>query len=121
MLRGILKLALLVGLIHIGLTMATPHIANRLLSMKVKEIARENHLRSEQYVQNEILGYASDKRIPLELRDLRVWRQNGNLRIWIDYDRKVSIPYRPYYVDLMVVYPAGTQPPGVGAGRGRRR
>lgn len=118
MARTALKFFLLITLIHIGGMMIYPHIANRLLGMKVGEIVVSSKRNSEQFIQDRILEYAHEKKIPLRRQDLHVWRQGEKLRVVIDYDRTVAIPFRPYEVNMRIAIPPDAAPPGF---RSRRR
>jgi hypothetical protein len=118
MARTALKFFLLITLIHIGGMIVYPHIANRLLEMKVGEIVARSSRNSEQFIQERILEYAQEKKIPLARQDLHVWRQGKQLRVVIDYDRTVAIPFHPYELNMRIAIPPDAAPPGF---RSRRR
>ncbi len=115
--RTAFRILIILGLVHLAGLVATPHIANRLLKMKVSEICRECRRNSDSYIEGRILEYAAEKKIPLTGRNVHVWRQSDRLKVVIDYDRTVAIPFRPYDVRLQVAIPPDAAPPGYHPGR----
>lgn len=118
MARAALKFILLIAALHMGGMAVYPHIANRMLKMKVGEIVAASGRNSEQFIQARILDYAQEKRIPITRQNMQVWRKGKNLQVVIDYDRTINIPFRPYEVNMRFAIPHDAEPPGF---RSRRR
>jgi len=112
MMRTALKFFLVLGILHLGGMVLSPYIAHKMLKMKVTEIVSGSRRNSEQFVQDRILEYAQEKRIPISRRDLHVWRQGKQIQVVIRYDRVVNIPVKPYELDLQLAVPRDAVAPG---------
>ena len=117
--RLVFRFFLLAVAVHFGLAAGTPYVLHRFLDMRVGEIGDASMDRSERWVKSQILDYAREKKIPLEPEDVLVWRNRRDLRIWIEYEQTVQIPFHRYDTVYRVAYPEGTVPPRHYAGRSR--
>jgi hypothetical protein len=109
--RFIIKLCLALLVAHALFLFGFPHVLHRMLSMKVREIVSESKLNSEEYIRKEILGYALEKKIPLENDRVLVWRKDGKLRVWLAYDQMVQVPFHTYRKSFLYAQPPGAEPP----------
>ncbi|NNE09526.1 MAG: hypothetical protein HKN20_13275 [Gemmatimonadetes bacterium] len=118
MLKSAFKILGLSAVVHIGIISAAPHISHKMLTMKIREILKDNRGRSDVYIRNEIVKYASDKNMQVESDEIRVWNQNG-IKIYIDYTHEVKVPFKPYEVELKFALPPNVNPPGINTRRRR--
>lgn len=109
--RLLFKVCLALVAAHALFLFGFPHILHRMLTMRVREIVAESTLNSEEYIRGEILGYAEDKKIPLEEDRLVVWRKDGKVRVWLSYDQVVRVPFYTYSKSFLLSRPEGTEPP----------
>ncbi|RPJ40522.1 MAG: hypothetical protein EHM19_13550 [Candidatus Latescibacterota bacterium] len=109
--RLLFKVCLALVAAHALFLFGFPHILHRLLAMRVREIVAESTLNSEEYIRGEILGYAEDKKIPLEEDRLVVWRKDGKVRVWLAYDQVVRVPFYTYSKSFLLSRPEGAEPP----------
>ncbi|MBN1825716.1 MAG: hypothetical protein JW958_05570 [Candidatus Eisenbacteria bacterium] len=117
--RFVFRFFLLVAVIHLGVSAGTPYILYRFLDMRVDEIVAASMDHSEHWVKAQILEYAREKKIPLDPENVLVWRNRNDLRVWIEYDQTVNVPFHRFDTIYRVTYPEGTVPPQRYAGRSR--
>lgn len=118
MLKSVFKIVALSAVVHLGIISAAPHISHKMLTMKVREILKDNRGRSDVYIRNQIVKYASDKNLQIEGDEIRVWNKNG-MKIHIGYSHEVKVPFKPYEVELKYALPANAQPPSMHTRRRR--
>ncbi len=109
--KVLLKICLLLAVGHILFLIGFPHVLHYMLDMRVREVAATSTTNSETYIKEEILGYAMDKNIPIQGNRLHVWRKDGGIRIWLEYDQVVRLPFHTRTTSFTVTHPPGTLPP----------
>ncbi len=118
MLKSAFKIVAISAVVHVGIISVAPHISHKMFTMKIREILKDNRGRSDVYIRNEIVKYASDKNMQVESDEIRVWNQNG-IKIYIDYKHEVKVPFKPYEVEFKYALPANVNPPGMHTRRRR--
>ncbi|MFH1276934.1 MAG: hypothetical protein ABIK65_00920 [Candidatus Eisenbacteria bacterium] len=109
--RFLIKLVLALACAHGLFLLGFPHVLHRMLGMRVREIVAESRANSEQYIESEILAYAHDKKIPLEPNRILVWRVEDRIRVVLDYEQTVEIPFYTTSKRFSIAYPEGTTLP----------
>lgn len=107
----IIKISILLALGHILFLVVFPHVLNYMLEMRMREVVASSATNSESYIKEEILGYAADKKIPLQGNRLYVWRKDGGIRVWLDYEQVIRLPLHTRTTCFTLAHPPGTHPP----------
>lgn len=109
--RVLIKIALALACVHGLFLLGFPHVLHHMLGMRIREIVAESRANSEQYIESEILAYAHDKKIPLAPNQLLVWRIDDRVRVWLEYEQVVELPYYTRSREFRYAFPEGTTLP----------
>lgn len=106
--RVLIKIVAALAIVHALFLLTFPHILHHMLGMKIREIVAETKTNSEEYIKEEILSYAYDKKIPIVPNEVIVWRKDDLVRIWLDYTEEVKLPFYTKVMEFHYAYPPGT-------------
>ncbi len=109
--RTAFKIFFALAALHLAVTLLAPHVTNRMLKMKVRDIVSQSSTDSEQYVRIQIIEYAEEKKIPLQSDRVLVWRTDGEVRVWLEYDRRVVLPFYERTGHFEITHPEGVEVP----------
>jgi hypothetical protein len=103
MIRGLLLFLLILAVIHIGYTFASPVIKNKMLEGKMKEVAKTSPLKRESQLRHDVMEFVYDKGIPLEPGELIIERHDQKFTIAAHYKTHARFWFYERYYEF---YPA---------------